>query len=64
MKACRKIITYKCNFCGNIIFVKKSDDVPYKCKAVVKSKAFKSGAMKCGGLMIKVGEFEDKKVSA
>ena len=38
--------------------------VPYKCKAVVKSKAFKSGAMKCGGLMIKAGEFEDKKVSA
>lgn len=64
MKACRKIITYKCNICGNTIYVKKGMAVPYRCQAVVKSKAFKSGAMKCGGLMIKAGEFEDKKVSA
>lgn len=56
------IIAYKCQICGNIIHVKKGENVPYRCKSVVKSKVFRSGSMKCGGLMVRQGEFEDKKV--
>lgn len=43
--------------------VKKGDDVPYKCKSVIKSKVFRSGSLKCGGLMVRTGEYKDEKVN-
>jgi uncharacterized protein YbbK (DUF523 family) len=62
MKACRKIITYKCPACGSIYIMDGTDKVSSTCTFKQRSNAFRSGfTPSCGHKLVKQGEIEDCK---